>query len=361
MCGILGFNWNDPKLAVTLCSSLKHRGPDQNGTFHDSQVTLGHTRLSILDLSERGKQPMSTPDKNLMIVFNGEIFNYQELRSEFPADTFLSTSDTEVILNAYKKYGVSCVDKLDGQFAFCIYDVHKKILFLARDRAGINPLYYYDCEEKFIFGSELKIILSSGVPKQINTYAFRHYLAYGFTPRSQSIIDHAYKLEPGHYLIYDLKSKTAVKTKYWDVASSAKITDEAEAIQLIRSHIDRAVKSRLVADVPVGAFLSGGLDSSAVVAYASKYKQDLNTFSVSFDDPAFDEQKYSSAVACHFKTNHHVLSFGADDVKKLLPQLAYHYDEPFADPSMVPTFFVSKVARKHVTVSLSGDGGDELF
>ena len=188
-----------------------------------------------------------------------------------------------------------------------------------------------------------------------------HYIAYGFTPHSQSILEHAHKLEPGHYLVFDLSTKELTKTKYWDIAPSDEITDETEAIHLVRNALDRAVKSRLAADVPVGAFLSGGLDSSAIVAYASKYKKELNTFSVSFDDPLFNEQQYSDAVARHFKTNHHVLSFGPSDVKNIIPILANHYDEPFADPSMIPTFFISKIARKYVTVSLSGDGGDELF
>lgn len=362
MCGIAGFNWKDEAEMRKLCASLSHRGPDQEGYYADISVTLGHKRLSIIDPSPSGIQPMANENKTILITFNGEIFNFAELRQNLQKYTFKSGTDTEVIIHAYEEYGEECINKLNGQFAFAIYDVTKQTLFLARDRVGINPLYYYFDGKKFIFGSELKVIINSEVPKQINEYALHYYLAYGYTPGKQSIFDNTYKLEPGHYMVFDLReNKITTYKKYWDVSYTSEITDEQEAVKHIREQLEKSVKSRLVADVPVGAFLSGGVDSSAIVATAAKYKKNLNTFSVKFDHADFDESKYAYQIARKFGTKHHVVKFSAKDVKKLIKKLPFHYDEPFADPSMVPTYLVSKVARQHVTVSLSGDGGDELF
>ncbi len=364
MCGILGFNWEDEKLVNKLGNLLNHRGPDQEGYYTDEGISLGHKRLSIIDLSEKGRQPMSNSDKTIWITYNGEIFNFQEIKKELEAKGyhFKSKTDTEVIIYGYQEYGTKILEKLNGQFAFCIYDKKKKKLFLARDRIGINPLYYYLDDDKFIFGSELKIILKSGVKKEINKFALNYYLMYGHTPRKQSIIENAYKLEPGHYMIFDLKNnKIKEYSKYWDVKIINEIKDEALAKKIILEKLDESVKKRLIADVPIGAFLSGGLDSSAVVALMSKYTKNLNTFSIKFDYDEFDESKYAEIVSKKFETKHHVVKFTAKDVKELIPKLIYHYDEPFGDPSMIPTFLVSKVARQHVTVSLSGDGGDELF
>lgn len=361
MCGILGFNWKDLSLAKDLGQSFDHRGPDMEGYYADDSVSLGHKRLSIIDLSVKGKQPLHNHDKSLFITFNGEIFNYKELKKELPDYEYKTTTDTEVILAAYEKWGVKCLDKLNGQFAFCIYDKNKQKLFLARDRIGINPLYFYHKDKKFIFGSELKVIMNCGIKKKIDKGALHHYLAYGYTPRRQTILENAYKLRPGHYAIYDLKTKTLTEKKYWDVKLTDEIADEKKAAKLIREQLEESVKARLVSDVPVGAFLSGGVDSSAVVAMISKHKKNLNTFSVKFDHSEFDESEHAESIAKKFGTKHHVISFSAKDVKKLMPKLAKHFDEPFSDHSMIPTYLVSQVARKHVTVSLSGDGGDELF
>ncbi len=363
MCGIAGFNWNNRKKIETLCQLFKHRGPDQEGYYTDEAVSLGHKRLSIIDLSVRGKQPLSDDEETLFITYNGEIFNLKDIREELKNKyAFKTQTDTEVILRAYQEWGTACVNKFNGQFAFCIYDKKKQHLFLARDRIGILPLYYYDYADKFIFGSELKIILKSGITKEIDDYAFHYYLAYGYTPRSQSIIKYARKLEPGHYLVYDLRRKEVKEhTPYWDVQFSNNITDEDIAKERVLDQLEKSVTDRLIADVPVGAFLSGGIDSSAVVAMISKHKKDLNTFSITFDHAEFDESVYAKKVAETFNTTHHVIAFTAQNVKELIPTLGYHYDEPFGDPSMIPTYLVSKVARKHVTVCLSGDGGDELF
>ena len=364
MCGILGFNWNDEKLGRKLGQLIKHRGPDGEGYYSDERVTLGHRRLSIIDLSERGKQPMSNEDGTVWITYNGEVFNFKELRSELleKGHKFASDTDTEVIVHGYEEYGVKILDKLNGQFAFCIYDTKKKELFLARDRIGINPLYYYHDKTHFVFCSELKVIMKSGVPKEIDEFALNYYLMFGYTPRDQSILKNAFKLEPGHYIIFDLKKSSISECrKYWQIKPKNSITDEMTAISSIRKQLDRSVKRRLVADVPVGAFLSGGLDSSLVVALMSKYTRNLNTFSIRFDHEDFDESVYAEKISRLFKTKHNVIRFTGKDVEELMKSLAYHYDEPFGDPSMIPTFLVSKVARQHVTVSLSGDGGDELF
>lgn len=364
MCGIAGFNWEDQKLINNLNKLLKHRGPDSSGIYIDKNISLGHTRLSILDLSKKGNQPMLNQEKNLIITYNGEIFNFIEIKKELENKgyKFKSNTDTEVLLLGYQEYGINILNKLDGQFAFCIYDKDKEKLFLARDRIGINPLYYYWDNQKFIFGSELKVILKSGVPLKINDFAKSYFLVYGHTPRKQSMIDNAYKLEPGHYLIFDLNENKIEKIKkYWQIKFTDEIIDEKEAIKKIRFLIEDSVKKRLIADVPVGAYLSGGLDSSIVVAYATKHKKKINTFTIKFDYAEYDETKYSKIIAKKFNTKHHIKIFTSQTIKKLIPELTKTYCEPFGDPSMIPTYLVAKTAKEHVTVSLSGDGGDELF
>jgi len=361
MCGIYGYNWNNTALARRISTAMVHRGPDDRGIYETEGLTLGHRRLSILDLSRKGHQPMSTPDGAFTITYNGEVFNYQELKAGLKA-RFRSRTDTEVLLYAYKKDGIKFLERLNGQFAFCIYDRRRGELLLARDRVGINPLYYYEKDGTFLFGSELKAILLSDVEKRIDEQALHHYLLYGYTPRGQSILRHCKKLNPGHYLIYNLRERriTAYKA-YWRPRITHAITDEDVAKERLLELLDKAVERRLLADVPVGAFLSGGLDSSAIVALMSKRTQQLNTFSITFDYPDYDEAEYAAIVSKRFKTKHHVIRFTAKDVAALIEQLPEHYDEPFGDHSLIPTFLVAKVARQHVTVALSGDGGDELF
>jgi asparagine synthase (glutamine-hydrolysing) len=364
MCGILGFNWKDEALAEKLAKLIRHRGPDQEGFYFCDKLSLAHRRLSILDLSENGRQPMSDEGGELTIVFNGEIFNFQELRSELESKghKFFSKSDTEVLLSGYKEYGENILEKLNGQFAFAIFDKAASKLFLARDRAGINPLYYYFKDGKFVFGSELKVVLESGVEKKVCQKAVDYYLMYGHTGRRQSILEDCFKLEAGSFLVFDLKeNKISKESRYWQLEPSVKIIDEAEAAKSVLEGLEKAVAMRMVADVPVGAFLSGGVDSSAVVAMMSRHTDKLKTFSVSFDHDDFDEASYAELVSKKFGTDHHVVKFKAEDVKDLVPELAFHYDEPLADPSAIPTFLVSRVARRDVVVSLSGDGGDELF
>ncbi|MEM4756159.1 MAG: asparagine synthase (glutamine-hydrolyzing), partial [Candidatus Woesearchaeota archaeon] len=364
MCGILGFSWNDPSLLKKLTRLLKHRGPDAEGFYTDDIVSLGHRRLSILDLSKNGQQPMPNEDSTIWITYNGEIFNFETIRNALikKGHHFISKTDTEVLIHGYEEWGHSLLKRLNGQFAFCIYDKKRKELFLARDRMGINPLYYYFDTKKFIFGSELKVILKSGVRLTLNTFAKDYYFLFGHCPRRESIIENTYKIEPGYYLVFDLQKCSIRDYKpYWSPTFSATITSEKDALVSLKRLFEDAVQLRLVADVPVGAFLSGGVDSSAVVAYASKYKKNLNTFSIKFEYDEFDESKYAALVSKTFSTTHHTITFTANEICQLLPKLIYHYDEPFADPSMIPTFLVSSVARRNVTVSLSGDGGDELF
>ncbi len=364
MCGILGFNWTDRALAQKIGNTLAHRGPDQEGYYVDKLLTLGQRRLSILDLSENGRQPMWDEKGEIGIIFNGEIFNFQEIKDDLVRKgyRFRSTSDTEVIIYGYREYGTKILERLNGQFAFCIYDKRERKLFLARDRIGINPLYYYLKEDRFIFGSEMKVIMEAGVEKEIDEFSLNHYFMYGHTPRKRTILKDIYKLEPGHYFIFDLeKKKIKDYRRYWSFTFKDDIKDEETAKRLILDQLEKSVKSRMISDVPVGAFLSGGVDSSAVVAMMSRYTKNLNTFSIKFDYDDFDESEYAEMVSKRFKTRHHVIEFTAEDVRELIPKLAYHYDEPFGDSSMIATYLVSKVARQHVTVSLSGDGGDELF
>lgn len=364
MCGILGFNWKNKSLGEKLGSLLKHRGPDDEGIYLDKNLTLCHRRLSIIDLSKKAKQPMIDKTKNYIISYNGEIFNYLEIKNdlELKGYYFKSKSDTEVLLNGYIEYGEKILQKINGQFAFCIYNKKNKKLFLARDRIGINPLYYYYKNNKFIFGSELKVIMKSGIDKQIDEKSLKYYLLYGFTPKKNTILKDTFKLEPGSYLTFCLKENKILQIKkYWNLHFSEKIKSESKAIQLIRTELEAAVKKRLLSDVEVGAFLSGGIDSSIIVALASKYKKKIKTFSVKFDYNEFDESEYSQQISKLFKTQHEVIKFNYQDVSNLINKLPYYYDEPLGDPSMIPMFLVSKVARKKVTVALSGDGGDELF
>ena len=364
MCGIAGFNFSDKNLIVKLTDLIKHRGPDSHSFFIDDNLSLGHTRLRVLDLSDKGIQPMTDNSGNYVIVYNGEIFNFQKIKSDLISKGYIfkSNTDTEVLLYGYIEYGKKILNILNGQFAFCIYDKERKELFLSRDRFGINPLYYYFDGEKFIFGSELKIILKSGVRKKINEFALNYYFLYGYTPSGESIIKNSRKLKPGNFITFNLEKKILSKEEeYWSLKNKKIIKNEIEAKEKVLTELDRAVKERMVADVPVGAFLSGGVDSSAIVAIMSKYTNNLNTFSVKFDKEGYDESYFAEIISKKFNTNHHVVEFGSKDVRNLLPKLIYHYDEPFGDSSMIPTYLVSKVASKYVTVSLSGDGGDELF
>jgi asparagine synthase (glutamine-hydrolysing) len=365
MCGIVGFNWQDEQKIKSLASLLNHRGPEQEGFHVGDGVSIGHKRLKILDLSEKGRQPLYNEDRTVCITYNGEVFNFEELKVELQkaGHYFSSRTDTEVLVHGYEQWGPDILNKIDAEFAFCIFDKRKNILFLARDRLGIKPLYYYDDGKRFIFGSELKILLKSDIEKQISRKALNHYLFFGNTPSDQSILASVRPVPPGSYLIYDLTTKKVKHlSRYWAISFSPdnNISEIEIKSEIVRT-LDASVKRRLISDVPLGAFLSGGVDSSIIVSIMRKYVSNLNTFSIRFDYPDFNESEYARIVSDLLKTQHHEIEFNAENVRDLIAELPYYYDEPFGDPSMIPTSLVSRVARQHVTVSLSGTGGDELF
>ena len=365
MCGILGFNWQDEQKVRTLAALLNHRGPEQEGYHVGDGVSIGHKRLKIIDLSEKGRQPLYNEDRTVCITYNGEVFNFEDIKEELlkAGHKFISKTDTEVLIHGYEQWGPEILNKIDAEFAFCIFDKRKNIFFLARDRVGVHPLYYYDDGKNFIFGSELKVLLKSDIPKRMNKRSLNHYLLFGNTPSEESILENVRPVAPGSYIIYDLARKKIVeRSRYWAVSFSPDYqTSENEFKSEIVRALDESVKRRLISDVPLGAFLSGGVDSSIIVSIMRKYVSDLNTFSVRFDYPDFNESLYAKIVSDLFQTRHHEIEFNAESVKELIAELPYFYDEPFGDPSMIPTCLVSRVARQHVTVSLSGTGGDELF
>ncbi len=367
MCGIAGIFYFDQKKTVdtnllnNMTDILVHRGPDDSGIYVAGNVGLGFRRLSIIDLSSTGHQPMCNENESVWLVFNGEIYNYKELRSSLTqkGHVFKSQSDTEVIIHLYEEYGVECLDKLDGMFAFSIWDKKKRQMFLARDRFGIKPLYYYYNSNKFLFGSEIKAILTdNSVEKQLNYLAVSQYLSLMQVPTPNSIYRQIYKLPASHAMT--IKDGRVNVWKYWDIVfTENEDRGESYYIDGLRERFSAAIKSHLVSDVPVGTFLSGGIDSSAIVAYASQYQKHLKTFNVSFfQDSKYDESYYATKVAQIFDCEHH--QFNADNnILDCIKDLLWFFDEPFAVSSAVPLYHVTKLAREKVKVVLSGDGADE--
>ncbi len=366
MCGINGFNFVNRKILKKMNDSLKHRGPDAEGTFSNQLISLGHRRLSIIDLSKKGNQPMkySHRGKNAVMVYNGEIYNFLEIRKELliKGYKFESGSDTEVILASYLEWGMDCVKKFNGMWAFCIYDSQKQILFLSRDRLGQKPLYYYFDTKRFIFSSEIKGILNHKINNKINKKAIDLYFSLGFIPSPYSIYDNIFKLEARQNLIFDLKTKKIVKEYYFNYPKYKPIKDKKKLIIEGKKLLEDSTKLRLISDVPLGAFLSGGIDSSTIVHEMKRNikKDKLNTFSIGFEGK-YDESAYIKIVKDLFNTKHHHKYFKKREFEKLLPKIFYFYDEPFSDPSMFPMVYLSQFARNKLTVSLSGDGGDEIF
>jgi len=369
MCGIAGkYNFStcepvSPKLIKAMCDKIAYRGPDDSGVYTDGHIGLGHRRLSIIDLSEQGHQPMASKDKTIWITYNGEVYNFQSLRDDLikKGYTFKSSTDTEVIIYLYQEYGEDCLKYLRGMFAFAIWDKKRSMLFLARDRIGKKPLFYYYDGKSLIFASEIKSILEDPlVKKEINYEAFCDYFQYRYVPDPKTIYKNIYKLEPGHYLI--CSQEGIKKRKYWDITfseySSMDIKDISKELLRI---LNESVKIRMISDVPMGAFLSGGIDSSGVVALMARQQSGpITTCSIGFDSRDYDELRFARIIAKKFKTNHHEFTVKAN-IKAILTKLVHHFDEPFADSSAVPTFYVSKLAKQRVTVALSGDGGDENF
>src|SRR4051794_2999978 len=373
MCGIAGFVESPAStspftldesraLVHRMCDVIRHRGPDDEGVWVEDGVALGMRRLSIIDLAT-GHQPIHNEDRTVWIVFNGEIYNFQELRDELAAagHRFYTATDTEAIVHAYEEWGAAAIARLRGMFGLAIWDANTRTLLVARDRIGIKPLYYAEANGRLYFGSELKSVLEApDVPRDIDLDALDHYLSFLYTPRDGSIFSHVRKLPPGHLLTW--RDGRAVIERYWQIAADEPFSgSEPEAIEQLRDVLTDAVRSHLVSDVPLGAFLSGGIDSSLVVGLMAQTSGTrVKTFSIGFDEPAFDELEHARRVAQHFGTDHHEFVVRPDAVS-ILDALIAHFDEPFADSSAIPTWYVSQMARKHVTVVLSGDGGDELF
>ena len=371
MCGITGVASASGVSGVPIAGmrdTMVHRGPDDLGEWAsaDSCVALAHRRLAIIDLSPGGHQPMVDVTGTLSITFNGEIYNYRELRDTLRADghTFHTASDTEVLLESYRRWGLAFVSRLNGQFAFGLYDAAERRLLLARDRAGEKPLFYSHLNGQIRFASELKALLADpAFRRELDPEAFDSYLAYGYVPRDRCILRGVHKLPQGHTLVYDLSTDTVRIDAYWRLPpppSGAPPTDEL--VDELEALLGDAVRHQLVADVPVGILLSGGIDSSLITAAAARTSgQSVRTFTVSFPGHgSYDEGPYARMVAEHFGTQHTELAAESAS-PDLLPALARQYDEPIADSSIVPSFLVSRLIRQHATVALGGDGGDELF
>ncbi len=372
MCGIAGFiskEKNQPiaeraALLDRMCKIITHRGPDEQGTIVRDAAALGMRRLSIIDLKS-GQQPIFDCSGRLAIVFNGEIYNYQALKKDLESrgHKFKTNSDTETIVHAYEEFGADCVRHLRGMFAFAIYDFEQEALFVARDRVGKKPLFYSLTDAgNFVFGSELKVLLEhKEISKEIDLSALDSYLTFGYVPEEFCIFKAVHKLAPGHFLIY--KRGEITTKQYWDFEYTgvSEIKTETEYIEVLREKIKEAVKIRLISEVPLGAFLSGGVDSSAIVGMMSQISDaPVKTFSIGFNEDTFNELKFARVAATHFGTEHHEFIV-TPDLVEIVDDLVWHFDEPFADSSALPTFMVSKMAREFVTVVLSGDGGDELF
>jgi asparagine synthase (glutamine-hydrolysing) len=362
MCGICGFNWSDPLLAADLCQELKHRGPDQEGVFHEEGITLGFRRLSIIDLSEQGNQPMANEDGSVQLVFNGEIYNFLELRRELlgKGHLFRGQSDSEVIVHAYEEWGREFLTHLRGMFAIGLWDKKIKTLILARDRLGIKPLYYTCQKGRLAFASEIKSLLRiPEIVPQVNLQALYYYLGYEFAPGPLTMFEGIHKLAPGHYLVF---SDNSLQEKvYWDIRPPELSMTPEEAVIEMRTLLTDTVRRHLISDVPLGVFLSGGLDSSTLVALMRKLGVDpLRTFSIGYPDPSFSELPFAEIVARKFETKHTVLMIPEVTLEDL-EAAVWHLDEPMTDLSALPLYLVCREAKKHVTVCLSGEGGDEIF
>ncbi|HEY0376140.1 MAG TPA: asparagine synthase (glutamine-hydrolyzing) [Pyrinomonadaceae bacterium] len=376
MCGIAGFvnferaaggaaSAERAALLDRMCRVIAHRGPDDQGVMVSGPVALGMRRLSIIDLAG-GRQPIHNEDGSVSVVFNGEVYNYRDLQRELEArgHKFQTNSDTETIAHAYEEYGARCVEHLRGMFAFAVWDERRRTLFVARDRVGKKPLYYTRTPQgTFVFGSELKSLLQHPqVGRELDPEALDAYFTFGYVPDPLSIFRDVKKLPPGHHLT--LAGDRLTVEQYWDFTYDAPApasAREEDYLEELRALLAESVRLRLVADVPLGAFLSGGVDSSAVVGLMSRQmSQPVKTFSIGFHEDSFNELKYARAAAKRFGTDHHEFIV-TPEICDVVDELAWHFDEPFADSSAIPTYVVSKLAREHVTVVLSGDGGDELF
>jgi len=373
MCGITGIfssrNNVTSETIIKMKKTLDHRGPDDSGFYigRNNNVALGHTRLSIFDLSDRGRQPMSNRKKDIWISFNGEIYNFKLLRKELEKDgtKFFSSSDTEVIIKSYEKWGIECIEKFIGMFAIAIFDERDETLYLVRDRIGVKPLYYYTNNGLLLFGSELRAILKHPeFRKNLNTHAVRMFMKYSYIPSPHTIYTNTYKLEPGHYLV--INRNGIKKHKYWDISDSylniRKNLHENEILDELEKIMIDSFRLRLLSDVPVGVFLSGGLDSgilTTLLQYHSAEK--IKTYTIGFSEQNKNEAEEAKKLANYLGTDHHEYYFSEEEAKKLILKIPEIFDEPFGDNSALPTYLLSGITVGNVKVALSADGGDELF
>lgn len=370
MCGIAGgFNLTENGKRYTsrireAITCINHRGPDGDGVYQDDRVSLGHKRLSIIDTSTDANQPMLSADGNYVIIFNGEIFNFQSLREKYLADVKLRThSDTEIFLELFVRQGPACFSLLRGFYAAAIFNRASGELYVVRDRFGKKPVHVFSNNDVVLFASELKALFGFGIPREINWSILPYYLQLNYIPSPLSMVKNVVKLEPGHYM--QISGGAVSFHNYYELQRHPEVYDQfsyEQAKKKLYELMDEATRLRLIADVPLGAFLSGGIDSSVVVALASRHQQQLNTFSIGYKDhPFFDETRYAQLVADRYHTHHTVFSLTNNDFLEHIHNVLEFMDEPFADSSSIPMFILSQYTRKHVTVALSGDGGDEVF
>ncbi len=363
MCGINGFNWKDKAKINQMNNEIIHRGPDNQGIAVFNNVSLGHDRLSIIDLSDRGHQPMCNDEKTIYIVFNGEIYNYKELREEFCQDyKFHSATDTEIILAMYQRFQDKCVDYFNGMWTFCIFDLEKNILFCSRDRLGIKPFYYYYEGEKFIFSSEIKAILIHKIKKKLNPKAISSFLRYRYILEDETFFEGIYNIKPGYNLIYDLETNECQQIQYWDLNQLETIDTFNKQKVIIEQELVKSVNYRMVADVEVGSILSGGIDSSLTSAIMADLNNNhVNTYTVKFNEDGFDETPYARLVAEKYKTRHNEILIDQDDYIAVMNEYLKYKDEPIGVPNEVALFLLYRDIKKTATVVLAGEGADEIF
>ena len=364
MCGICGFNFEDKSLLKKMCDLIVHRGPDDFGYFTDLNVSLGIRRLSIIDL-KTGHQPQHNENEDVWVIFNGEIYNFKELKIslEKKGHEFYTDSDTEVIVHAYEEWGEACVKKLRGQFAFCIYDSLRKILFIGRDHLGIKPIYYFFDGKRFIFGSEIKTILCHDIKREVSRKALNLFFSLKYVPLNETLFKGVYKVPPASYLIFNLNTKEIQIKNYWNlVFQTNRGKTEEQLVRELKNLLEESIKIRLGSDVPLGVFLSGGIDSAAIVAIMSDLLEEpVRTFSISFEEEAqVNETIYSRFIADKFDTEHTEIIVKSSSYE-LLPKIIWHLDDLIADAAVIPIYLMAKHAKQKMTVALTGDGADEIF
>lgn len=368
MCGICGFNWDDRVLVKSMSDSINHRGPDQEGYFTDQNISLGHKRLSIIDLSENGRQPMYNEDGTICLIFNGEIYNYQELRPilEKKGHRFISNTDSEVIIHAFEEFGPDCLSLFNGMFTIAIYDMKKKKLFLARDRLGQKFLYYYHKDGKFLFASEIKALLQyEGIKKEFNNQTLAQFITWAYSINGDTFFKDIKEIMPGNYGIYDLKTKSLEIKKYWDLENHLTTHNhpigEKHYIKNLRNLLLKSVERRMIADVPLGASLSGGIDSSLIVGMMAHLKgSNIKTYSVGFGRED-DEFPYARKVAEHCDADYNEIILSYNQMTSSMPTVLWSLEQPWARPTLPAIYHLLKELKKHVTVNLVGEGGDEFF